>query len=122
MYAVAVIGLLTFIFGLIMIISPEAWSRGIIRFAEKPYFHIAEIVSRLFLGSVLVYFAGSTLFPLFVRVVGGIFIFAGALLIVAGSTRHRQFAFKSAGFTSIFRPAGFAAIAFAAFLIYISIM
>jgi hypothetical protein len=121
LYAVTAIGLLTISLSLIMIISPSAWSRGILSFAERPYFHVAEIVLRLLLGSVLLYFAGGTIFPLFVRILGGVFVFAGAFLIIAGEKRHREFARRSATFTNIFRPAGVAGVVFGAFLVYIAI-
>lgn len=118
MYLIAAIGLLTIILSTIMIVSPTAWSRGILTFAEKPYFHVAEIVSRLVLGGILLFFANGTQYPLFIKVVGGVFIFAGVFLIIAGEKRHREFAVKSATFTGIFRPAGFAGLAFGVFLIY----
>ena len=122
MFAIAAIGLLTIILSLIMTISPSAWSRGILAFAEKPYFHIAEIVSRLALGGILLFFADATLYPLLVRIVGGVFLFAGSFLIIAGEKRHREFAVKSSTFINIFRPAGIAGVIFGAFLIYIAVV
>ncbi|MGQ0541388.1 MAG: hypothetical protein ACT4O9_06000 [Blastocatellia bacterium] len=121
MYAITAIGILTIVLSLIMIVSPTAWSRGILSFAEKPYFHIAEIVSRLLLGGVLLFFADSTLYPLFVRGVGSVFVFAGVFLIVAGEKRHCEFAARSATFLKLFRPAGVAGVSFGVFLIYIAI-
>ncbi len=121
MYAIAAIGLLTIILSLIMIARPEAWSRGILRFAQKPYFHIAEIVSRLALGAVLLYFGRSTAYPRFFMAMGGVFVLAVIILIVAGSRRHREFALRSATFTYIFRPAGFAALILGAFIIYAAV-
>jgi uncharacterized membrane protein len=118
MYAIAAIGLLTIILSMIMIVSPAAWSRGILAFSEKPYFHIFEITSRLVLGGILLFFADGTRYPLFVKIVGGVFLFAGLFLIITGSKRHREFAARSATFTKIFRPAGFAGLAFGAFVIY----
>ena len=121
MYAIAAIGLLTIILSMIMIVSPAAWSRGILFFAEKPYFHIFEISSRLLLGCVLIFFAGETLCPLFIKIVGGIFIFAAVFLSIAGSRRHREFAVKAATFFKLFRPAGVAGVAFGAFVVYLAI-
>jgi hypothetical protein len=121
MYAIASIGAFTVVLSIIMIVSPSAWSRGILSFGQKPYFHIAETVSRLFLGSILLFFANETLYPRFVKVVGCIFLFAGAFLIIAGEKRHREFAVKSATYIKIFRPAGFGGVAFGAFMIYAAI-
>lgn len=120
MYAVAAIGLLTMILTCIMIGSPAAWSRGILAFASKPYFHVAEVLTRFLLGGVLLFFANSTLYPLFIKIVGGIFVFAGIFLVLAGERRHREFAVRSATFTKIFRPAGVAGFIFGAFIIYIA--
>ncbi len=118
MYAIAAVGLLTVVFSTLMAASPERWSSGIITFAAKPYFHIAEISSRLLLGLVLLIFAGSTLYPTFITIVGGVFLFAGVFLIFAGPRRHREFAVRSAGFKKVFRPAGIAGAAFGTFIIY----
>jgi len=121
MLAIAAIGLLTIILATIMIVSPLAWSRGILAFAAKPYFHIFEITSRLMLGGVLFYFANATLFPLFIKIVAAIFVFAGIFLIVIGSKRHRAFAERSATFINVFRPAGIAGVIFGAFIIYTAV-
>lgn len=121
MYAIAAIGLLTIILSSIMIASPAAWSRGILTFAKKPYFHIAEILSRLSLGGLLLFFADSTLYPLFIKIVGGVFVFAGVFLILAGEKRHREFAVRSATFTKIFRPAGIVGLILGAFIVYIAL-
>lgn len=118
MFGIAAIGLLTMFFSLVMIVSPAAWSRGILRFEAKSYFHVAEILIRLVLGAVLVWFASGTLHPIVISVVGYVFLFAGAFLLVAGETWHREFAIKSATFTNIFRPAGFFSLAFGAFIVY----
>jgi len=121
MYAIAAIGLFTMIFSSMMIASPAAWSRGILTFAKKPYFHIAEIVSRLILGGVLFFFADSTLYPLFIKIVGGVFVFAGVFLIFAGEKRHREFAARAATFQKLFRPAGIAGVLFGVFIVYIAV-
>ncbi len=121
MYAIAAIGLLTIGLSFIMIVSPEAWSRGILRFAVKPYFHVVEIISRLALGAVLLYFAGSTRFATFFTVIGGIFVLAGIILFAGGSRRHREFAVRSATFTNIFRPAGIASLMLGTFVVYAAI-
>lgn len=121
MYFVAAIGVLTIVQSLIMIANPAAWSRGILRFSEKPYFHFAEMSIRLLLGAVFLYFASETMFPLLIKVIGGVLVAVGFLLVVIGPKRHIAFAERSATFTSIFRPAGFFSLAFGIFLIYISL-
>ncbi len=118
MYAIVAVGILTIFLSLVMATNPAAWSRGIILFAANPYFHIFEIMSRLILGGILLFFAGDTLYPQFLSIVGGLFIFAGLFLVVAGQKRHLEFAARTATFTRIFRPAGLVGILFGTFLVY----
>jgi hypothetical protein len=116
--AIAAMGLLTVVLSLIMIVNPKGWARGILAFAAWRWFHIFEITSRLALGGVLLYFAGQTLYPTVIRVLGGLFLFAGVFLIFMGSKRHREFADRVAEYVWLYRPAGIAALTFGAFVIY----
>ena len=104
MYAVAAFGLLTIIFGLMMIISPSGWSQGILSYSRKTYFHAAEVISRLLVGGTLVFFAAQTMHPKIIGGVGYLLIIASVFLVVAGEKRHRAFAVSSATFGPIFRP------------------
>ena len=121
MYAIVAVGLLTIFLSVVMILNPDAWSRGILAFSQKPYFHCAEIASRLLLGGTLIFFADATLYPLIIKAVGGVFVFAGAILMLIGSKWHREFAVRSSTFKRIFRPAGFFSAAFGAFVIYAAV-
>lgn len=118
MFAIIAIGLLTIALSAVMIARPHAFGRAIKGFAEKSYFHVAEIAIRLVLGAALVYFATSTRSPGVVSAVGYLFLFAGVFLIVAGRARHHAFAAKSATFVGIFRPAGVFSLAFGGFLVW----
>ena len=118
MYAIAAIGLGMMILSVVMIVSPSAWSRGILAFSEKSYFHIFEIASRLLLGGVLWLFAGRTSYPIFFTVMAAMFVFAGVFLIFMGVERHRAFAVRAASYTRLFRSAGFASLAFGAFVVF----
>ncbi len=117
MTAIAAIGLLMMALSLVMIVDPDAWSRGILAFARKPWFHAAEIGSRLLMGALLVGFAGGTAHPRIIAGVGWLFLGAALFLLLAGSARHRAFAERSATFRPIFRPAGCAALVFGAFVV-----
>lgn len=118
MPAIAAVGLLTIALSLLMIASPARWSAGIVAFAGKPYFHIAEILSRLVIGGVLVVYSRHTLHPLPIEGLGALLIAVGLGLTLVGPRRHRAFALKSAGFTRVFRPAGCASLAFGLYLVY----
>lgn len=118
MYAIAAIGLLTMSLSLLMMVSPNAWATGILVFAQKPYFHVAEVLSRVLVGGALVLFAEQTLHPAVFVFVGCLLLAVGAFLLLAGSSRHRAFAVRSASFKAIFRPAGLVGFAAGAFVIY----
>jgi hypothetical protein len=115
-YAIVGVGLLTAAISVAMIANPKAFGRGILAFSQKPFFHWAEIAIRVGLGGVLVGFAAMTQHPKVIAAVGYLFLFAGAFLLVAGPTRHRTFAEKSAGFVAVFRPAGVLSLFFGLFL------
>lgn len=117
MYGIAAFGLLVIVLSLLMIVSPAGWSRGILSFSGKPYFHAAEVVSRLLLGGILIFYAGQTTHPMFMAVVGYLFLGVGAGLLLAGAKRHRAFAVRSASFSRIFRPAGFVSLVFGIFVL-----
>lgn len=118
MTPVAAIGLLTIVLSLMMIASPEGWSRGILAFERQPWFHVTEIATRLLLGTVLVAFADSTLYPRWAGALGWALIAVGAGLFLLGARRHRAFARRSATYTHIFRPAGFVSLALGVFIVY----
>jgi hypothetical protein len=122
MYFIAAIGILTIGLSIVMIVNPKSFSRGILRFSGKPYFHIAEVALRLLFGAGFIYFAGETMFPTLIRIIGGGLLAVGLFLILIGSKRHIEFAEKSATFTGAFRPAGFFSLAFGFFLNYIALI
>jgi hypothetical protein len=121
MYVIIVIGCLTIALSSIMLLNPKAWSEGLLSFAKKSWFHIFEIATRLALGAGFFVFGSTTKFPFVMFVLGGLATFAGLLLIVIGSRKHREFAVRSAGFDWLFRPAGVTGILFGSFLIYAAV-
>ncbi|MBB4844492.1 hypothetical protein HNP55_003036 [Paucibacter oligotrophus] len=118
MYVIAAIGLLTISLSCLMMASPDAWAAGILAFAQKPYFHAAEIITRVLAGGALVFFAEQTLHPPVFVFAGYVLVAVGAFLLLAGSSRHRDFAVRSASFKTVFRPAGVVGFAAGAFVIY----
>lgn len=92
MIIILLFGLGMSIFGLYMSIKPNHFSRGIIKFSEKPWFHIFEIVTRLVLGLLFVFFSEQTKYPNLVMLLGIVFCLVSVLLVIIGSTKHRQFA------------------------------
>ena len=119
MYVVAIFGFLMIILSLVMIINPEYWANGIIKFSEKPWFHPFEIISRFVFGMCFVLFAGETLYPKLIMIIGYVLIAVSIGLLFTPPSKHRQFALWSADkFRTKFRLFGFCSLFFGAFLLY----
>ena len=119
MYIIAIFGILLMIFSVIMIINPELWANGIVKFSEKPWFHPFEILSRFGFGLGFVLFAEKTPYPTLMLIIGYLLIAVSIGLLFTPPSKHRQFALWSAQkFRDKFRWLGFGSLAFGAFLIY----
>lgn len=102
-----------------MIANPEKFSRWIVSFSEKSYFHPFEIISRLAAGVGFTYFSGETRFPAMFLGIGILLVAVGAGLLLTPPSRHRQFARWSAeAFKGKFRFFGLCSLLFAGFLIF----
>ena len=118
-YAIAFFGILMIFLSVVMAIDPDNWSNGILKFSRMTYFHGFEIVSRLSFGAIFVAFSEQTLYPAVMGAFGYIMVAVGVGLLIAGPSRHKQFAVWSAKkFNKSFRPAGIASIVFGAFIVY----
>lgn len=107
----------------LMVIDPGGWSNGILKFSRMPYFHVFEIVSRLSFGIIFIAYAQQTLYPVVISAFGYLMVAVSVGLLVAGSSRHKQFANWSAKkFRRTFRPAGMVSTVFGAFIIYSALM
>lgn len=123
MYFIAAFGLLMMCLSIVMIVNPEYWSNGIVKFSKKNYFHWFEIVSRLASGIVFILYHESTLYPLLILNIGYLLIAVSVGLLLIGSVKHRKFAVWSAHkCKNIFRPSGIGAFMFGIFLLQISIL
>ena len=119
MYLIAGFGFLLMIFSVVMVMNPNSWSNGIIRFSEKVYFHLFEIISRAGFGVIFIIYSDQTLYPYLILGMGYLLIAVGIGLLLMGSIRHRQFALWSVTkFRKTFRPSGVFSFIFGAFLIY----
>lgn len=122
MYLIALFGVLMMLLSIVMMVNPDYWSRGIVKFSKVAYFHPFEILSRLIFGVVFITFAGQTLYPMLISVVGYILVIVGVGLLFTPPSKHRQFAVWSAQkFRPVFRPAGVVSFAFGIFIIYTSL-
>ncbi|WP_457654021.1 hypothetical protein [Rhodocaloribacter sp.] len=119
MYIIALFGVLMVLFSAVMVINPEYWSNGIVRFSEKAYFHPVEILSRLGFGVIFIVYSEQTLFPDVMLGIGYLLAAVGSGLLITPPSRHRRFAVWSVRkFKRTFRPAGVISLAFGAFIVY----
>ena len=119
MYAITFFGILTILLSAVMVIDPDNWSNGILKFSRMTYFHGFEIVSRLFFGAIFIAFSEQTLYPTVLGAFGYLMVAVGVGLLIAGPSRHRQFAVWSARkFNKTFRPAGVVSTVVGVFIIY----
>lgn len=119
LYAIAFFGILMILLSVLMVIDPDSWSNGILKFSRMTYFHGFEIVSRLSFGAIFVAFSEQTLYPAVIGALGYLMVAVGVGLLIAGPSRHKQFAVWSAKkFNKTFRPAGIASTVFGVFIIY----
>lgn len=122
MYLIALFGVLMMLLSVVMMVNPDYWSRGIVKFSKVAYFHPFEILSRLIFGAAFITFAGQTVYPMLISVVGYVLVIVGVGLLFTPPSKHRQFAVWSAQkFRPVFRPAGAVSFAFGIFIIYTSL-
>ena len=118
-YAIAFFGILMILLSAVMVIAPDSWSNGILKFSRMTYFHGFEIVSRLFFGAIFIAFSEQTLYPAVMGAFGYLMMAVGVGLLIAGPSRHKQFADWSAKkFNKTFRPAGIVSTVFGVFIVY----
>lgn len=112
-------GILLMLLSILMIVNPEYWANGIIKFSEKSWFHPFEIISRFVFGLSFILFAGKTDYPNLMLAIGYLLIAVSVGLLFTPPSKHRQFALWSAKkFRNKFRWLGFGSLGFGAFLLY----
>ncbi len=109
-------------FGCYMVAKPLEFSKGIVKFSEKAWFHPFEIASRFLIGLVFLMFADESSYPAVVTLLGGVLCFVSVFLIIIGPGRHRRFALLASRIGKSFRLLGLLAIVFGAGLCYLGSM
>ena len=91
-----------------MIIFPTAWAQGIIVFSRWRWFHLFEILSRLFFALIFYCAAAQSMYPKLHFAIAVLLTFTTLYLIWLTEKKHKQFAIWSARkFKNWFRPLGF---------------
>ena len=86
MYFIAAFGLLMLLLSLVMAVKPESFSKGIISFSEQPYFHIAEVISRIIAGLIFTHYSTDTQFPQTIFAIGIVLLGVGMGLALTHPT------------------------------------
>ena len=106
-------------FSVLMIVNPEYWANGIVKFSEKSWFHPFEIISRFVFGLGFILFAGQTNYPILMSIIGYLLLAVSVGLLFTPPSKHKQFALWSADkFRNKFCWLGFGSLMFGAFLVY----
>ncbi len=122
-YAIAFFGILMILLSIVMVVDPDYWSDGIVKFSQTKYFHGFEIISRLGFGAIFIAFSSQTLYPAVIGGFGYLLVAVGGGLLIAGPSRHRLFAVWAANtFKKTFRRAGFVSIVLGVFIAYAALV
>lgn len=122
MYFIAAFGVLMFGFGIYMVLNPIKWSKGIILFSERAYFHWFEISSRFAAGSLFVIYSEQVKLSQMFYYFGFLMIAVSLGLIIVGSRKHIAFAkYTAIKFQPYFRYAGIAACALGTLITYLAV-
>ena len=122
MFVISFFGFLMVLLSLIMIVKPDYWADGIIKFSEKSWFHPFEIITRFVFGLLFVLYAAQTPYPNLILIIGYLLILVSIGLLFTPPSKHKQFAVWSAHkFKDKFRMFGFVSLLFGAFLFYLAL-
>ncbi len=117
---IAVFGVLICLGGLTILILPEKFKNIMNRWTGQPRFLFAVII-RVVLGAILLSEAANLKFPLAMKIIGAISILAAVVLLLIGQERMDRFIdwwMKQS--ENVYRAASVFALAFGAFLIYVT--
>jgi amino acid permease len=117
---IALFGVLICLGGLTILILPEKFKNIMNRWTGQPRFLFAVII-RVVLGAILLSEAANLKFPLAMKIIGAISILAAVVLLLVGQERMDRFIdwwMKQS--ENVFRAASVFALAFGAFLIYVT--
>ena len=116
---IIVIGALTLLAGLIILISPEVIFGYLRNKLEKPMLQIVAVLVRLLLGTLLIYQADVSNFPIVIETIGWLALIAGVSLAVIGRNNFKRLMSWALSLKKPFSNLGGGlAMVFGAYLIY----
>jgi uncharacterized BrkB/YihY/UPF0761 family membrane protein len=105
--------------GVSLITNPEIIIRVLKQNADKLWLHIGAVVVRLLLGTLLIYQASVSKFPVTMEVIGWIAVFAAIVFTIIGRNNFKCLISWAFTWVKPFgRIGGVLAICFGSFLIY----
>lgn len=105
--------------GVIIIVNPAIVPGPLKTYSERVELHIAAVVVRLFFGTLLIYLADASRFPVAIRVLGWITVIAAVVFAVIGRQRFiRLLNMSISMLQSYARLIGFIALALGGFVVY----
>ena len=117
---IALVGLLIFVAGLLILISPQIFRNAMNRFAGQRRFLFA-VIARIIIGAVLLLEAPNLKYTIAIQIIGGISILAAVVLLLMGQARmDRMIDWFMKASDNMFRIWSVFAFAFGAFFIYVT--
>lgn len=116
---IIVFGALTFLAGVVIVISPEIIFGFLRRNLDEPAIHILAVVVRLILGALLILQSDLSKYPLVIEILGWLSIVAALSLAVMGRQNFIRLMSWALNFLKPFgRVGGVIAAAFGGFLVH----
>jgi len=112
-------GVSTLLAGIVIIINPDSIFGFLRKHADKLELHILAVMVRLIFGSLFIYQAGASRYPLAIEVIGWLSIVAALSFAVIGRNSFKRLISWALSLDKpLGRTGGAMAVCFGAFLIY----
>lgn len=116
---IIIFGILMLLAGILLLSNPDIIFKVLRENADKPWLHIAAVLVRLLLGSLLLFQASISKLPVTMEIIGWLAIFAAIVLMVIGRNNFKRLI---TWVFSLFKPfstiGGMLALCFGTLLIY----
>ncbi|MEW6997416.1 hypothetical protein AADZ86_06915 [Colwelliaceae bacterium BS250] len=116
---IIIFAILMLLAGILLIVNPKIIFKVMLKNADKLWLYVSAVVVRLLLGTLLIYQASVSKFPVTMEVIGWVAIVAALVFAVIGRNKFNRLILWAFSLVKAFgRIAGVLALCFATFLIY----
>ena len=116
---IIVFGLFMLLAGVVLIVNPNVIFDVMRNNSDKLWLYVGAVVVRLLLGTLLIYQASVSKFPVTIEVIGWVAIVAALVFAIIGSNKFNQLILWAFSLLKAFgRIGGVLALCFGTFLIY----